>query len=253
MPEITLQAFCQALDEWMQVESYKDYGPNGLQVEGVSGIRKVATGVSASLATIEAAVEAGVQALVVHHGMFWKKDDYCITGSKAKKIELLIKNGISLFGYHLPLDAHREFGNNWRAAHDLGWDDLEPFGYFDGMEIGVTGTFSPMTVDAFRAQLESYYAHTAHCALGGKPEIRSAALVSGGAHWSIKDAVKAGVDCFITGSFDEPIWHIAQEEGIHFFALGHSATERVGPRALGEEIQHSLGIETVFLDQANPF
>lgn len=253
MPEITLQAFCEALDEWLESDSFKDYGPNGLQVEGAPRITKAATAVSASLETIEAAVEAGVQALVVHHGMFWKKDDYCVTGVKRKKLELLLQNGISLLGYHLPLDAHRALGNNWRAAQDLGWHNPEPFGNFDGVCIGVKGSFEPISVDKFQGQLEKYYEHRAHVAPGGKSEISSAALISGGAHWSIKEAVKAGVDCFITGSFDEPIWHIAREEGIHFFAMGHSATERVGPRALGECIQEQLDIETVFLDLANPF
>lgn len=251
---ISLQEFCEALDTLLGVKDFEDYGPNGLQVEGTQELRRVATAVSASMETIEAAIEWGADALVAHHGLFWKRDSYCITGVKRKKIESLLSNGISLLGYHLPLDAHQELGNNWRAALDLGWTKLQAFGPpMGGSSIGVRGEIQVTDVEIFREKLEAYYEHPAYCALGGPDKLQSVALISGGAHWNIKDAVKEGVDAFITGSFDEPIWHIAKEEGIHFFAMGHSASERVGPRALSKAIQERMGLETVFLDLPNPF
>ncbi|MFT4552101.1 MAG: dinuclear metal center YbgI/SA1388 family protein [Chlamydiales bacterium] len=249
----TLQALSNYLEELLDSSSFKDYCPNGLQVEGRVEIKKIATGVSASLRTIEAAVSWGADALIVHHGMFWKGDNFSITGSKQKKLSALLKNEISLLSYHLPLDAHRNFGNNWKAAMDLEWDDLEPFGIFDGAAIGVKGTFDPIPVEEFRTKIEEYYKQPASVALGGSDLVCSAALVSGGAYRCLADAAKEQVDCFITGNFDEPAWHIAHEESINFFAQGHFATERVGPRALGEHLSRKFGLSCEFIDEPNPF
>lgn len=250
---ISLQEFCVHLDGLLAAPEFKDMCPNGLQVEGSPQIEKAATAVSASLETIQAAVDAGVQALLVHHGMFWNRDSYVVTGVKREKLRLLMDNGISLLGYHLPLDAHQELGNNWKAAQDMGWRDLAAFGEFNGVKIGVMGQTGGVSAEDFVGGLEAYYEHQAHWARAEKPEIRSVALISGGAHWSITEAVKAGVDCFITGSFDEPIWHIAREENVHFVAMGHSASERIGPRALGEYVAKTWGIDCPFLDLPNPF
>ena len=151
-------------------------------------------------------------------------DPHSIVGTKKEKIDLLLKNGISVLAYHLPLDAHPEFGNNWKAAKDLGWKNLQPFHYIKGMPIGVKGELDQSRED-FQKSLENYYGHNAYTALGGKEHIRSAALISGGAYKVIDDAVRAGVDAFVTGSFDEPVWHTAHEDKMNFFALGHSATE----------------------------
>jgi dinuclear metal center YbgI/SA1388 family protein len=247
-------AFCQYLRDFLQVKLFtNDFCPNGLQVEGKEEISTFVTAVSASLSTIEAAVDAGADALVVHHGLFWKGDDPSIRGSKKRKLQLLLDHEISLYGFHLPLDAHPEVGNNWKAARDLGWANLSPFGEANGTMIGVKGYFPEVSIQNFVSHLEGYYEHNAHVALGGKNTIRSAALISGGGHKSILQAVKEGVDCFITGSFDEPIWHIAHEEGIHFIALGHAATEKIGPQALGDHLGHRFGIPHTFLDLPNPF
>ena len=250
---ITLQELCEHLDHRLEIDRFKDGCPNGLQVEGTGEIGKVATAVTSSVNVVRKAVEAGVQVLIVHHGMFWNRDEFPIVGTKKEKLELLIKNGISLLAYHLPLDAHRELGNNWKAARDLNWSDLEPFGELDGNHIGVKGRFPRMSVNRFQRQIEEYYGHQAHVAAGGASEVRSAALISGGAYKAAVQAAKEGIDCFITGNFDEPVWHTAHEEKINFFAMGHSASERVGPMALGEYIKESLGVETVFLDEENPF
>lgn len=250
---ITLQELCQHLDLYLEIDQFKDSCPNGLQVEGVHKIKKAATAVTSSVNIIRQAVEAGVQALIVHHGMFWSRDEFPVIGTKKEKLELLIKNGISLLAYHLPLDAHRELGNNWKAAKDLNWSDLEPFGAYEGKFIGVKGRFQKMSVGDFQREIEEYYAHPAHTAAGGSEQVQSAALISGGAYRGAAQAAKEGIDCFITGNFDEPAWHTAFEEKVNFFAVGHSASERIGPKALQQYITEHLGVGTVFLDEKNPF
>lgn len=250
---ITLQELCAYLDTLLELSLFSDGCPNGLQVEGKPKIKKICTAVTASLAAIEAAVEAGADALIVHHGLFWNRDSYPITGVKRKKLQQLLENGLSLLAYHLPLDAHREYGNNWRAAKELQWENLEPFGRYGNVSIGVKGTFKPQSREAFSASLQRYYGHAAHLALGGKAEVCSAALISGGAYKSIPEAASEGVDCFITGNFDEPAWHMAFEEKINFFALGHSNTEKIGPRTLGEHLYQHFNVPCEFLDLENPF
>ncbi len=253
MSEITLQELCAYLDEMLAVGEFPDYCPNGLQVEGKSKISKFATAVSSSLETIQQAVDANVDALIVHHGMFWKGDPFPIVGVKKKKLDLLLKNGISLLGYHLPLDANQAVGNNWKVARDLGWQNLTPWGYVEGDATGVMGTFPEITREAFGKKLEEYYGHQMHCALGGKERVTSAYLISGGAYKMLSDGVRLGADCFITGNFDEPAWHDAHELGINFYAMGHSATERVGPMALGEHLQEKFKVGYTFIDVPNPF
>lgn len=241
------------LDRFLPCEGVSDCCLNGLQVEGKGEIARIATGVSASLATIEAAVELEVDGLIVHHGMFWQRDSYAIEGVKRKKLELLLNHGITLFAYHLPLDMHREVGNNWKAAKRMGWRDLAPFGFFDKVQIGVKGSISPCSREEFKKQLEDFYHHPASCAWGGPKEIKTVALISGGAYKSIAEAAHEGVDAFITGNFDEPAWHQALEEGVNFFALGHSATERIGPIALAHHLEEVLQLPSIFIDVENPF
>jgi dinuclear metal center YbgI/SA1388 family protein len=241
------------LNAYFNISLIKDFCPNGLQVEGKQEIKKIATAVSANLMTLHKAVEHEADALIVHHGLFWNKDSYPLVGTKRTKIALLLKHGISLFAYHLPLDAHREVGNNWQAARELGWEELEPFGEYNGVWVGVKGTFAPQPIETFIAEIEAYYEHTATVALGGKRSVASGALIAGGAYKELAMAAQARVDCFITGNFDEPAWAVAHEEEVHFLALGHSATESVGPKALAGYIQKQLGISSFFLDVPNPF
>lgn len=250
---ITLQAFCQYLETLLQPRLFSDFCPNGLQIEGGPAIYKIATAVTASQAVIESAVRENVQALLVHHGIFWNRDSFPIVGTKRNKIALLLKHNISLIAYHLPLDAHSIVGNNWKAAKDMGWKNLQPFLVVNGQALGVKGTFPETPVELFKQNLEKYYGHHAAAVIGGKSNVKSAALISGGAHRNLLDAVEAKVDCFITGSFDEPAWHQAHEERINFFAIGHHATETVGPMALGKHLQHELGIDNVYINENNPF
>ncbi len=251
---ISLSELVNYLYTLLNCSTINDFCPNGLQVQGVDSVQKIASAVSGSEATIKAAIDMEAGALLVHHGMFWNKDSFRILGVKKRKLELLFDNNIALLAYHLPLDCHQQYGNNWCAAKEMGWQNLEPFGERLGNSyLGVKGTFKAMPVDDFTKKLEEYYQHPAYTALGGKSTVSSAALISGGAHREITDAIKAKVDCFITGSFDEPIWHIAHEEKIHFFAMGHSNTEKIGPRALGDHLSKQFNIEHTFIDIPNPF
>ncbi len=250
---VTLNEFCRYLDTLLQPSLVSDYCPNGIQIEGKPEIKRFATAVSASLQTIEAAIRLEVDALIVHHGLFWNGDSPIIIGAKKQKIEQLLSKGVSLLAYHLPLDLHRDFGNNWKAARDLGWDCLQPFWVYKGIPVGVKGTFPKQSRTAVQRQLETYYGHTAQCAFGGPEHVSSGALISGGAFKQLLDAAAEGVDCFITGSFDEPAWNQSFEERVNFFALGHTATERVGPMALGEHLEKNFHLEYHFIDTPNPF
>lgn len=250
---ITLQDLFHHLQQLLSPEDFADYCPNGLQVEGKKELNKICFAVSASLAVIQEAVEKRADALIVHHGIFWQKDSYVIMGTKREKLELLLKNKISLLAYHLPLDAHPRLGNNWKAASDLGMDELQPFYSLGKRALGVKGTVAPTSVKAFTQKLEAYYGHPAHLALGGKKEVCSAAIISGGAHRYIEQAADEHLDCYITGSFDEPIWDIAHERKINFFALGHYSTERVGIFALMAEVQKHFDLPCEFIDLFNPF
>lgn len=245
---ITLQALSLHLEELMRSARFSDGCPNGVQVEGKAEIRKIVCAVSASLEAIKQAVALQADALLVHHGLFWNREPLSICNAKRDKLKLLLSNEISLIAYHLPLDAHVELGNNWKAAKELGWQDLEPFN-----EIGVKGRFNPVPVQRFRSQIEEYYGHAAHVALGGKDLIGSAGLISGGAHREIAHAANSNLDAYLTGSFDEPVWDIAFERKIHFFALGHYATEKVGIAALGQHIETSFRIPCPFIELKNPF
>lgn len=244
---IQLNSLLQYLHEVLLKEPMEDFCPNGLQVEGTKEIYSVATAVSANLETIERVVEEKYDALIVHHGIFWNKESPVIEKAKKKKLALLLQNDISLLAYHLPLDTHRSIGNNWKAALDLGWKNLRPFSW------GVQGEVDAFTFDEFKQILEKYYQHEATAVFGGPSLIKKVGLISGGAHKSILEASQNGLDAFITGSFDEPTWHQAKEEKVHFFGLGHSATEKIGPKALAELIAKELKIKATFLDIFNPF
>lgn len=242
------------LNELLSPQDFPDYGPNGLQVgQHHASISKIAVAVSADLATIQAAIDLKANILIVHHGIFWKGMPYPITGALYTRLQKLIEHHIHLIAYHLPLDAHKTLGNNWRVALDLQWENLKPFGS-SLPHLGVQGTFSPIPIDEFISILASYYNTPIKAqALGGPKYISSAAMISGGAYKELTQAIENKVDCFITGNFDEPAWSIAWENHIHFLAFGHTATEKIGPKALANHLKNQLLIPTVFIDTSNPF
>lgn len=245
---ITLIDLLNQLNDFLHVPLFSDYCVNGMQVQGRHQVKKIATAVSCSLNIIEEAIAREADVLIVHHGIFWDKDSPVIQGVKREKLAKLLKSGISLLAYHLPLDAHKEVGNNWKAAIDLGWQEIEPF-----YKIGVRGKVPKCSREGFQKQLEDYYGQKAVTALGGKDQITTCALISGGAYRQLSDAAALGIDCFITGNFDEPAWHIAHEEKINFYALGHASTEKIGPRALADYLRRALNLDAMFIDEVNPF
>lgn len=249
----TLNILLEQLNNYLQIPLFEDYGPNGLQVEGKKTIQRIATAVTASLKVIDEAIRLNADALIVHHGIFWFKDSPVLQGVKREKLAKLLGGGVSLIAYHLPLDAHREIGNNWKAAIDLGWTDLEPFYKAGRQWIGVKGRVQTRSRKQLQDELENYYGQKAVLALGGPEFVSTVALVSGGAYRQIEEAAKEGIDCYISGNLDEPAWHMAHEEKVNFFALGHAATEKVGPRALAHYIDNTFGIEAFFIDEQNPF
>ncbi|MDB6081965.1 MAG: hypothetical protein JWO53_1237 [Chlamydiia bacterium] len=248
-----LKTISHYLKELLRPEDYQDVSLNGLQVEGRFHIATIATAVSASLQVIYEATKMRADLLIVHHGLFLKGCDLVVKDTMKEKLKFLLTHDTSLIGYHLPLDAHQEFGNNWPVAKALGWSNLEPFGIYHGMPIGVKATFPLMPRENLQKTLEDFYGHPGHVALGGKEIVGSCALVSGGAHKLIFNAADENVDCYITGSFDEPIWHAAYEKKINFMAFGHAATEKIGVQRLGEHLQQKFHLAHTFIDEPNPF
>ena len=250
---ITLKALVDYTDTLLSVEKFHDYCPNGLQVEGRDEVRLLVTGVTASMDLVEAAIEAGADALLVHHGYFWKGEDMRITGMKRKRLQRLLGTDTSLLAYHLPLDAHPEFGNNAQFAQVLGFETAGTFGDDGGMQLGQHGVL-PTPLDG--AALAD---HIARCLdreplyiPGSQQEIKTLGWCTGAAQSYIEAAVELGLDAFISGEISEQTVHVARECGLHYFAAGHHATERYGARALGEHLARKFGIRHVFIDVDNP-
>jgi dinuclear metal center YbgI/SA1388 family protein len=226
---------------------------NGLQIEGQPHVSRVATAVSADLHTIDQAIQADCQALIVHHGLFWERSNPCLVGFLGRRAKRLLETGISLLAYHLPMDIHAQIGNNWTAAQQLGMSSLQPFGRNAGLCLGVQGLIGPMPVDTLHKVLENYYGNNLRHAAGSGKTIQRLAILSGGGHRWLEEAAEAGCDALVTGTADEPQWHQARELGVHLFAVGHSASERVGPKALAHWLAEHAHVEAIFLQDENPF
>jgi dinuclear metal center YbgI/SA1388 family protein len=242
------------LKQLLSVENIPDDSLNGLQVEGREDIKKVAFAVSACDEAFLKAAEAGADALIVHHGLFWKnKGVEPIKGVLLNRIKTLITNGLSLFAYHLPLDAHPQLGNNAKAAQDLGLGNTEPFCEYHGVLIGYAGSFlEALPLQDAVSKLESYYNHPALVLPYGKKDITTVGIVSGGAPFEVRQASEKGIDLFVTGEAAEPVFYLAKELNINMVSLGHYATERIGVLALKEHIEQILGLDTLFIELGNP-
>lgn len=249
----SLRDLADASNELLSCHLFKDFCTNGIQVGSSRTIKKLGLAVSPTLAAIEEVIAHGCDALLVHHGLFWNHDSHVIEGTRQKKLAALLKADVGLLAYHLPLDAHKEVGNNWGAFMEMGFEKLAPFGKYNDQTIGVRAEMPPTPIEEVIAKLEKYYGQKAHASLGGPKLVRTIGLISGGAYKSVLEAAAAGLDCYVTGSFDEPAWYWAQEEKIHFLAMGHSATETIGPRRLGAWLAKRFGLETHFVKPANPF
>jgi dinuclear metal center YbgI/SA1388 family protein len=243
-----------ALDDLLEAPGFPDLGPNGLQVPGVPEVERVVTGVSATAALLERAVEADAQLVLVHHGLFWDFDPTGLTPALTARLRLVFKHDLNLAAYHLPLDAHAEVGNNAQLAVALGCEAHEPFGSFKGRAIGRAGRFAGDGVPIGEL-LERVAAVTDRPPLhlpGGPERVRTIGIVSGSAAGSLGDAVARGYDAFLTGEPKEHVMGEAADSGIHFIAAGHYATETFGVRRLGDWLAREFGVEHVWVDLPNP-
>lgn len=233
----------------LDINRFRDYCPNGLQVEGRSQVRRLVTGVTANLALLEAAVGLGADMVMVHHGYFWRGEDPRVVGPRQRRLKLLLAHEISLFAYHLPLDAHPELGNNAQLAKRLGF---EADGYFGEQDLGWLGRSHVQTA----GQLAEHVAR----ALGrqpmliGEPDqpIGRVAWCTGAAQNAMDSAIAAGATAYLSGEISEQTVHLARESGVAYLACGHHATERYGVQALGEHLAREFGITHHFVDIQNP-
>lgn len=238
------------LNALLQVDLFNDYAPNGLQIEGKSEIKKIVSGVTASQALIESAIAQQADAILVHHGFFWKGEDACIIGMKKKRVQSLLKHDINLLAYHLPLDAHPVLGNNVQLGQLLG---LEIHGFAEKNNlIAYAKLPEPMTAEHFSAMLMQKL-HRSPLVVGAQDKmIESVAWCTGAAQGYIQIAADIGVDAYISGEISEQTTHIAHENNLIYFAAGHHATERYGVQALGQYLAEHFAIEHVFVEVENP-
>ena len=246
----TRQSLDHHLATLLDVDRFQDYGPNGLQVEGRAEISHLVCGVTASLALIDAAIEARADAILVHHGLFWRGHDGRVTGWMKQRLARLLVNDISLFAYHLPLDAHAELGNNAQLGRVLG---LASDGRFGAQALGFIGTQAEShDLAPFSALIEQRLGRSVTTVPGDGRPLRRVAWCSGGAQGYFEDAIAAGADVFITGEISEPQAHYAAELGVAFIAAGHHATERFGVQAVAAHLAAEFGVTQQFIDIANP-
>ena len=237
------------LRDLLRPQAFKDYGPNGLQVEGKREVRHLVSGVTASLAFIDAAIAAGADALLVHHGLFWRGHDGRLTGWLRERVARLMAHDINLFAYHLPLDAHTELGNNAQLGQRLG---LVADARFGDQDIGFIGAATHTELTALVAATKAALQREVICVSGDGRALRRVAWCTGGAQGYFEDAMAAGADVFITGEISEPQVHLARETGVAFLACGHHATERYGAPAVGAHVALQLGLTHQYIEIANP-
>lgn len=247
------QELLRAFDELLQPERFKDYGPNGLQVEGKADVRRIVSGVTASQALIDAAVQAGADAVFVHHGLFWRGQDGRVTGWMKRRLARLLEHDINLYAYHLPLDAHPELGNNAQLGERLGLRATARFGEQDLGFIGEAAGGPGFTgTAALTAHVEQVLGRRITAVDGHAGPITRIAWCTGGAQGFFEGAIAAGAQAFLTGEISEPQAHYARECGVSYLACGHHATERYGAPAVAAHVAARLGLEHRFIDIDNP-
>ncbi|MCX7168329.1 MAG: Nif3-like dinuclear metal center hexameric protein [Rhodocyclales bacterium] len=238
------------LDALLDTARFRDYCPNGLQVEGRERVRRIVCGVTASQALIEAAIEHRADALLVHHGWFWKAEDGRVTGFRKQRMARLLAHDINLFAYHLPLDAHPALGNNAQLALRLDWSVT---GHFGEQDIGFIGAPPAPTFAGELARLMEQVLGRAPLLIGDPArDVKRIAWCSGGAQDYFEAALATGADVFVSGEISEQTVHLARETGMAFIAAGHHATERYGVMALGVHLTEKFGIDCEFVDIDNP-
>ncbi|OLF39560.1 MULTISPECIES: Nif3-like dinuclear metal center hexameric protein [unclassified Psychrobacter] len=260
---ITAQALAQFCDDYLSANAFKDYAPNGLQVDGGQPIRRIVTGVTACEALIDAAIEAKADAIMVHHGYFWKGEPEPITGMKGRRIRKLMQHGISMIGYHLPLDAHPIIGNNAKLAEMLGLTITEALYPHESHPVGNIAICTPQSVETLiqtitqalgrvPLHISSDFRFTNEGESNNAKLIERIGLCTGGAQDMIEQAAMMKCDAYLSGEISERTTHSARELGVDYFACGHHATERGGIQALGEVVAQHFGLPVTFIDIDNP-
>lgn len=243
----------QHLEELLQPHTFRDYSPNGLQVSGRETISHIVTGVTASQALIDAAIEQGADTLLVHHGYFWKGENERVIGIKRERLKALLTHDINLIAYHLPLDCHPLYGNNVQLAERLNLKVDGPMDTQDPTAPGLVGRLPQAMTGADFSQWLADCLDREPLHIGEDTDIiESVAWCTGAAQGFLQQAVDLGVDAFITGEVSEPTVHLARETGIHFFSAGHHATERYGAKVLGEHLAEQFDLTVEFIDIDNP-
>lgn len=241
------------LESCLQTKRFRDYAPNGLQVEGYPTIKRLVTGVTASKALIDAAIEWEADAILVHHGYFWKGETPQLVGAKYQRIKALMTHDINLLGYHLPLDAHPQLGNNVQLATRLGIELTGPLDVNNESNVGRSGyLLQPCSAKEFAQRVESVLGRKPTLIQAGDHSIKTVGVCTGGAQGYIDLAIEQGLDAYISGEISEHTTHSARESGVHYIAAGHHATERYGVKALGEHLAEKFDIEQCFIDIDNP-
>ncbi|MDQ3850010.1 MAG: Nif3-like dinuclear metal center hexameric protein [Actinomycetota bacterium] len=242
------------LDELLRPEAFSDFAPNGLQVPGPDAVHTVVTGVSASAELFARAAAHGADLVLVHHGLFWSGAPLALTMAVKRRLQLLFEHDMALAAYHLPLDGHPEVGNNALLATGLGCDSHEPFAEHRGTAIGVVGRFpgDGIAPDELLGRVRVLTRREPLAFLVGARRVRSIGIVSGAGADYLGDSVAAGHDAFLTGEPAERVMTQAQEEGVHFLAAGHYATETFGVRRLGDLLAERFGVRHIFVDVPNP-
>ena len=235
------------LNDYLRITDFKDYGPQGLQVEGKETVEKIVTGVSASVQFFEKAAAIGADMIMVHHGILWDRETPIIKGGHKRRLLALLKNDITLLAFHLPLDKHPEIGNNALAAKAFDMIDIEEFA-----DVGWMGAIPACPFDVLLKKVQELYDSDPLVFAYGPERIERIGICSGGAERHITEAIDNGLDAFITGEYTEPTMHLAKEGGIHFIGAGHYATERLGIRALGEHVAEKFDVQVEFIDIPNP-
>ena len=248
-----LQDIIQWCDQTLKSSEFKDYAPNGLQIEGKTEVRKILAAVTASQDAIDAAIRENADLLLVHHGYFWKGEAYPITGMRGKRIKSLIQHDISLLAYHLPLDSHPSLGNNAAIADLLKLERIEALDPSERHPIGNIGYLNqPMPVEEFKKFVSEKLKFDVTHLPADKNMIEKVGFCTGGAQDFIVKAAEQGCDAYISGEVSERTFYEAKELGIHYFACGHHATERYGVQRLGQAISEQFDIEYVYFELNNP-
>jgi len=251
MSSVNRDVLTQYLDDLLKPEGFKDYCPNGLQVEGRDEIRTLVCGVTANQSLLDLALKSGADAILVHHGWFWRGENGAVTGIKRNRLKTLLANDINLYAYHLPLDAHPVLGNNVGLAKAAGWQQT---GLFGEQNLGCIGTpEAGSTIKILTDRLTKVLGRAPFVLAESMDQpVCRVAWCTGGAQSYFEAAIQAGADVFVTGEVSEPMVHLARETGVAYVAAGHHATERFGVQALGEAIARQFGIKVTYLEVDSP-